>query len=400
MRKLLGAAAIAASAMAASVQAQSAGCGGYYVVKGGDTLSGIANRLYDNAGAWSAIHTGNLPNIGKNPNSIRVGQWLYLTCIKGLPTGLPATIVKEGIGSTLAAARTPNATSLTAVQTASVSAPTPQPPKPATEPETVVARASTDLLSTAPAQVLPKIKLVTADAFKPFTDRSLENGGLMTEVVTAAMNAAVGADAHDTFWINDWGSHLNQMLPAGLMEMAYPWVKPNCEATPNITRCADFVYSKPMFEYLILLFVSQDKPIPFATDDDIVGRTLCRPADYTMTMLDENGRNWLQDDKITLVTPVDPGECFELLVSGEVDGVVLNEFTGREKIAKLGLQNQVEAVASRPVSIAGLHVLIHKSNPNAELLRATINEGLSAIQQDGRYQEIVARHMSTLWAKF
>jgi polar amino acid transport system substrate-binding protein len=351
--------------MAASgVSAES--CGGVYTVQRGDSLSQIADRLYQDAGKWTAIHTTNIDTIGSNPNAIRVGQKLQLTCIAGLPTGLP------GGAPVLAEAATP-------------------------APEDAVTRTAPDLLGT---PELPKIRLVTGNDFAPFTDRGLENGGLLAEVVTAAMDAAVGPDGHDTFWVNDWGSHIDQMLPAGLMEMAYPWAKPDCDNFPNEGRCATFHYSDAMFEYLILLFVDQQSPIPFATDSDIEGRTICRPEAYTTHMLDENGRNWLKDGKITLKQPTDPADCFTMLVNGEVEGVVLNEFTARDAIFSLGLQDRVEAVQSRPVSITGLHVMIHKANPLAEELVATINNGLAAIKQAGQYQQIVARHMSTVWSKY
>lgn len=366
MGRNLGAAAVAAFTMMAANAVSADTCGGVYTVQRGDSLSQIADRLYQDAGKWTAIHTSNISEIGSNPNAIRVGQKLQMTCISGLPKGLP------GGAAVTAAAQAP-------------------------EPDTSVTRTAPDLLGT---PELPKVRLVTGDDFAPFTDRGLENGGLLAEVVTAAMDAAVGPEGHDTFWVNDWGSHLDQMLPAGLMEMAYPWAKPNCESNPNEGRCATFHYSQPMFEYLVLLFVNQDNPIPFAKDSDVEGRTLCRPADYTTHMLNENGRNWLAEDKIKLERPRDPAECFTMLVNGDVDGVVLNEFTARDAIFALGLENRVEAVQSRPVSITGLHVMVHKENPLAEQLVSTINNGLAAIKQQGAYQEIVARHMSSVWSKY
>ena len=42
----------------------------------------------------------------------------------------------------------------------------------------------------------------------------------------------------------------------------------------------------------------------------------------------------------------------------------------------LALQNRVDIVQSRPLSIEGLHVVVHKSHPDAEALLSTINSGL------------------------
>lgn len=351
-------------------------CGGTYTVQRGDSLSYIADKLYKNVGLWTSIHTGNISKIGNNPNSIRVGQKLSMTCINGLPKGLP------GGREVLAAGETATVTS--------------EPQTVTPEPQTV-ARAATPLLTT---PELPLVKIVTGDDFAPFTQRGLMNDGLMAEVVTAAMTNAVGDDGFDTFWINDWSSHLDAMMPAHLMEMAYPWARPDCDSNPTNQRCVDFHFSEPMFEYLVLLFVDNTRPIPFQTDADIEGRTLCRPAGYSTHMLDQDGRNWVSGNKITLVRPERVKECFELLTAGQVEGVVLNEFTARDAIKSMGLKDRIDAVQSKPVSITGLHVLIHKTHPQSDTLLTAINTGLSGIKASGQYGEIVNRHMEQIWASY
>ena len=371
MRCLLSATALAITCLAGAASAQS--CGGNYTVARGDSLSLIADKMYKNAALWTSIHTLNLKGIGENPNSIRVGQTLELACLNGLPTGLPGGRTALAPDDIAPAA----------------------PERAAQEP--VVTRAATGLLS---APSLPKVKLVTADDFAPFTQRGLMNDGLLAEVVSAAMTNAVGENGHDTFWINDWSSHLDTMMPGQLVEMAFPWSRPDCDANPTQERCVSFYFSEPMFEYLILLFVDKSRPIPFQTDADLEGRTICRPAGYLNHMLDHKGRNWLSEGKITLVQPNSVSDCFELLSEGKVEAVVMNEFTARDAIKSMGLSDQVAPVQSRPVSITGLHVLIHKDHPQAETLLTTINTGLAGIKSSGQYGEIVSRHMEQIWASF
>lgn len=55
----------------------------------GDTLSIIADRMYQDAAKWSVIHHRNLAVIGPKPEAIRVGMKLSLACLEGLPLGLP-----------------------------------------------------------------------------------------------------------------------------------------------------------------------------------------------------------------------------------------------------------------------------------------------------------------------
>lgn len=185
-----------------------------------------------------------------------------------------------------------------------------------------------------------------------------------------------------------------------MMDMAFPWYKPDCAGSPDSYRCANFHFSDPMFEMLILLFVEKTRPIPFARDSDIEGRTLCRPAGYFTHDLDRADRRWITDGKINLKQPQTVKECFDLLVSGDVDAVAMNEFTGRAAMKDLGLKDQVEVVQGRPLSIEGLHVLVHKEHPSADALLSTINGGLDAIKLSGAYQQVIDRHMSKIWADF
>ncbi|MEM8576296.1 MAG: transporter substrate-binding domain-containing protein [Pseudomonadota bacterium] len=358
MKRFLAAALAATIGCAAPALAQT--CGGTYAVQRGDSLSLIADRQYQNASQWTEIHRNNLGLIGENPNAIRVGMKLQLGCIGGLPTGLPG-------GAPVAGA-------------AAVPAPAP-------------AAASGRALEAT-------INLVTAGDYAPFTDPDLDEGGLLTDVVNKAMGASGASKGYKIHWVNDWSSHLDPLMSSAMMDMAFPWFKPDCAGEPDNYRCANFHFSDPMFEMLILLFVDTARPIPFAEDTDIHGRTLCRPAGYFTHDLDRPDRRWLSDGLITLTSPSTVAECFELLVAGEVDAVAINEFTGRAAIKSAGLKGRVDVVQGRPVSIEGLHVLVHKAHPQAETLIATINEGMDTIKASGTYQQVIDRHMSTIWAEF
>ncbi|WP_299292428.1 transporter substrate-binding domain-containing protein [uncultured Tateyamaria sp.] len=362
MKRFLGAAFAALTASAVSAAAQS--CGGVYTVSAGDSLSAIADRHYKNVSAWTEVHRNNLSVIGENPNALRIGMKLRLGCIDGLPQGLEGglPVVTE-----------------TAVAPASTPAPAPSAPR---------------------RKLEQTINIVTAGDFAPFTDQTLENEGLITDVVNTAMGQSASSEAYRVHWVNDWSSHLDPLMSTAMMDMAFPWYKPDCEGSPDNYRCTNFHFSDPMFEMLILLFVDKTRPIPFAQDSDIEGRTLCRPAGYFTHDLDRADRRWITDGKITLEQPSTVRACFEMLVAGEVDAVAMNEFTGRAAIKSLDLKDQVEVVQGRPVSIEGLHVLVHKEHPEADALLATINGGLDVIKASGAYQQVIDRHMTKIWSDF
>ncbi|MCH2163382.1 MAG: transporter substrate-binding domain-containing protein [Marinovum sp.] len=355
------AAAVAASVwfgMSGAAEAQET-CGGVYTVQRGDSLSLIADNLYKNAGKWSTIHNSNLDTIGSTPNSIRVGMRLSVPCINGLPKDLAG-------GSAVTTAKT-----VRPLQIA---------------PGTAATRS--------------KINLLTADDYAPFTDRNILNGGLVTEVVHKAMEKAAPSEGFAIHWVNDWSAHLEPMLSNALLDLGFPWLQPDCQADPSQYRCENFYFSEPMFEMLILLFTNKSNPIQFNTDSDMLGKTLCRPAGYFTHDLDKNGRRWLADNLINLERPTTVGDCFEMLAEGKVDAVALNEFTGRQAIADLGLADRIEIVQTRPLSIEGLHVVVHKTHPQAQYMLETINNGLSEIKASGTYQQVINQHMSQIWASF
>jgi polar amino acid transport system substrate-binding protein len=353
-----GAVMLCAGLAATSGAAQT--CGGTYAVKPGDSLSLIADTLYRNAGMWSVIHNANIDRIGDKADQIAVGMRLSLPCIDGLPLGL------EG-GTEIAA---------------------------------VPVAAAPLVVAPGTAATRSKINLLTADDYAPFTDRKALNGGLVTEVVQAAMTSAAPAEGFAVHWVNDWSAHLDPLLSNALLDLGFPWLKPDCAATPDNYRCVNFHFSESMFEMLVLVFTAKDRPITFNADSDMVGKTLCRPAGYYTHDLDKDGRNWLRDKLITLEMPDKNADCFDLLLEGRVDAVVVDEFTGRATIKAMGIQDRIEVVQARPLSIEGLHVVVHKSHPRADELLATINTGLAAIKASGSYQEIVSRHMSAIWAEF
>ncbi len=238
MKKLITAAAFALASLGAGA-AVAETCGGTYVVGRGDTLSGIADRLYKNAGMWTAIHNNNIARIGSKPDRIAVGMTLNLACLEGLPVGL------EG-GS-----------AVTDVQ-----------------------------LTSAPVQVQlgnaatrKKINLLTGSDYAPFTHKESHNGGLLTEVVNSAMDRAQPGQGFAIHWVDDWGSHFEPLLSNALLDLGFPWFKPDCDAMPDNYRCQNLAFSDPMFELLVLLFADKSRPMAFNQEPtSSVKRSVAQPV--------------------------------------------------------------------------------------------------------------------------
>lgn len=347
--------------LASAAAAQS--CGGTYVVQRGDSLSLIADALYKDVGKWTAIHQSNISTIGSNPERIAVGMSLNLTCIDGLPTGLEGGVDLAALTASAAAAQ-----------------------------PLVVAPGN--------ARSRSKINILTGTDFAPFTDSDLPNGGMLTEVVQAAMDEVNPEQGFAIHWVNDWGAHFEPLLSNALLDIGFPWFKPNCDAQPDTYRCQNLLFSDSMFEVLILLFVDTSRPFEFRTTDDIKGKRLCRPAGYATYIFDQSERNWLRDGVIELVVGDSPADCVEKVAEGEADAAVLNEFLGRQTVKDLGLKGQIDVAGGNPISIDGNYMVVHKSHPNGPELLAVFEEGLAKIKENGEYQRIVGEHMTRVWAEF
>lgn len=333
-----------ASAFSSGVYAQE--CGGDYSVKRGDYLSKISNRAYGDPQKWSLIYQANIKVIGDDPNLIMIGDIFRIPCLDAARMEGNAEIGGSTPGEGKA------------------------------------------------------VQLLTADNYQPFTHRGLLNDGLVTHLVDSAFAANPDIDDYGIVWVNDWAAHLEPLLSEQVYDMGFPWLRPDCASTPEEMRCRNFAFSEPMFEMLVLLFTHEQRPVQFAADSDIFGKTLCRPAGYYTHDLNKDGRNWLRDGKIELEQPQTVEDCFRMLAEGTVDAVAVNEFTGRTAVRELGMDDDVEIVQTRPLSIEGLHIIVHKSHPDAANLIELANEGLRRLQESGEYDRIVDQHLAQFWAQF
>ena len=242
-----------------------------------------------------------------------------------------------------------------------------------------------------------EMKLLTGSNYAPFTDRDWFGQGIVTELVNAALENTPNPVSYSITWEDDWSKHLFPKLDGKEFDMGFPWLRPDCEKDRDNERCANFHFSDPLVELLILVFTRTDAPFTFDSDADIHGKTLCRPAGYFTHDLDRDGREWRSKQLITLVQAESPDACFELLMQGKVDGVTINEFLGWTKVKELGLKGAVEPL-KRPLSIEGLHVIISKKHWRGTTHLYRFNAGLQELKKSTRYDEIVSKHLGAFWS--
>ncbi|SMX29043.1 LysM domain/BON superfamily protein [Pelagimonas phthalicica] len=363
--------ALAASLWAAGtgmVQAQET-CGGVYKVKPGDSLSLIADKLYKDVSQWTVIYRNNIEKIA-TPDSIRVGHEYRIPCLGGLPRGL--------------AGGKP-------VQTAALGAPA---AASATTPDTITTRKK----AAQRRQEGVALKLLAGDDFRPFTNRLQLSSGLITDLVNRVVVSAGDFGKHKFYWVNDRSVHLDPMLSEGMVDLAFPWRKPDCQATPSLSLCTDYVYSDPMFEMLVVLFTRKGSGVTYTTEADLDGMRVCSPLGHGTTLRQGQGADFLTRAGARLQTPQSAEDCFARLIDGTTDAVAMNEFTGRIVSKDMGVADQIELQLSRPLAIEGLHAVAHKSNPRSGKIIAKFNASLADLRESGEYLNVIDKHMSSIWA--
>jgi polar amino acid transport system substrate-binding protein len=346
MKLKLGVAGSILMLTAGAVQAQEA-CTTYTVTPG-DSLSGIARSAYGDI-SFQQIWDANRSKIGRNPNSISVGMTLQLPCADG----------------TLAGAVAPAA------------------PAPAEE----VAEAP-EATSTPKPRVA--VKLVTGDDYAPYTDEDAAGGGVITELLRQALTTVESDVDSDITFVNDWGSHMDVLLPSGAFDGTFPWVAPDCEATDlaeNMqTRCDNFRFTDPVYEIVTGLFTTSGDPLATtANHSDFEGKTICIPEGYGAFVMPDGG---VSEDAVTYAKPETPEACFEQLVAGTVDAVEMEVRQAADIANRLDINDQIATVEQLSAAV-GLTVVVAKNNPDGDEIVAAINTGIENIRNNGVWFQTV-----------
>jgi polar amino acid transport system substrate-binding protein len=339
-------------------------CGSDYVLKEGDTLAQIATRAYGDPAQWTILLYANQDRLGTNGSLLVSGLALKVPCVSGLQ------------------------------------------PKPLPPIATTPAHAATGPEAAQGSSLVRRVEFLTADGYTPYTGRFLEGGGMLTEVISAAM-ALVKEETKGRFdysisWVNDWTAHLNPLLVTQAFDAGFPWGRPDCDGGTHLDassqfRCQKFLFSDALTEVVMYLFVRKNSRIKTLSDEDIAGSTLCRPSIRSTHELDQGGRDWLKDGKITLMRTSTVDECFRLLDDGSVDGVVEADLVGRASANALGIADRVQSIAL-PLALTSLHLVISKSHPQARTILYYINSSLAKLRDSGEYERIVGRHLARFWA--
>ena len=256
------------------------------------------------------------------------------------------------------------------------------------------------------SSLLRRVEFLTADGFAPYTGRALEGGGMLTHVIGAAMglikDEAKGRFDYGISWVNDWAAHLNPLLLTRAFDVGFPWARPDCEGGDTLDQSSQFRCQRFFFSLRTALrsdhepLRAQQLRIKSLEHRGDFRRDAVPAGRLSDAELDQIGRNWVKDGKVTLMRPPTVDECFRLLDNGTVDGVVEAELVGRASITSLGLGDKVRII-DQPVALTTYHVLMSKSHPHARTILYYMNTSLQKLRESGEYDRIVERHLARFW---
>lgn len=241
------------------------------------------------------------------------------------------------------------------------------------------------VLATLSAQA-DSIKMATSGGFAPFTDQEWKNQGMVIQILDQVMRVAK-LDADIEF--HDGWSTLISDTEAGLYDATFPWYY-------SEERAERYLLSDSLASTYVVPYVAQNKSFNVVTRMDLAGYRLCRPAGYFTHDLEE----LLEQPGTELIQPNTLAECFQMLVSDQVDVVPVDLFSAKATIAEVfGDENSVQQLGI-VFSRQSMHILIPRTNPRGQEFIDRINKALSKLEMRGILQAIRQNHTSLYLKQF
>ena len=208
--------------------------------------------------------------------------------------------------------------------------------------------------------------------------------GLLADVVLKRLAAgrAEGSEVRDQLAVGATTVvNLDQLKSDTAIDAALVASVPACPAEgaaagDDASLCRDFVFSAPVFQVVNGFFGRPDGPA-FDTDDAAIGRSVCVAAGTDLAPLDAGGRNWVADERLTLLRHGSLEACFAQLTDGKVEWVYTDEFSGRATLARLDPDSAI-GLREQPVAVTGFHLAIPRARPGAAELLLSVNGALTS----------------------
>lgn len=303
-----------------------------YSVAPGDTLRLISERYYGTRDLSPVIYAANLETVGEDPNIIEIGTVLGIPCRVGITIPVSYSFF---------------------------------------EPNQITQQNPSPYFLARPGAA-PFIDDHNLGVIPAILASALRNGGF-----TAPLNIIRPAD----------NRALLEQAPTSDAALSFPWIKPDCTSNTALSAqsvdiCANYTFSKPLFEITLGLFTNADSPLTGATSPlDFKNSRFCMAAFYDVSL--PPAISQVQRD--TLYTFIAPSntDCVEGLVQGRFD-LILSDYQTMKP-------QQGTLISDMPAyaHLTTLHAMAHNANPQGLAVLEMANLGLVRILESGEWFEIV-----------
>lgn len=231
------------------------------------------------------------------------------------------------------------------------------------------------LLLLAQASAAHRLRLV-ADTWPPFTDASLVNGGLATDIVSTALaRAGFASDFEQVPWAR---------ALMGVGDGRYD-VLINAWYDQNRTHLGQF-----SGEYLVnrVRFIKRkDEPIEFNNLKQLHGYPIAVVRGYAYSAEFDN------DLQLQKVPVHNFAMAVRMLAARRVKLTLEDEYVARYYLARESprVRNLVEFLPT-PLSENSLHILVSLKNPRHEQIVAGFDREIAAMKADGSYARLLQQH--------
>ncbi len=219
------------------------------------------------------------------------------------------------------------------------------------------------------------LRLVSGNDYAPFTGEQLPGGGMISQLVRAALDEG---DIASTLEWRPWNRGY-QMTLQGEYDATFPYMR-------TAEREREYVYSEPLFVAEQHLYSRAGEVFEADNLATRVGARICYPLGWqppaAIQQLVDEGR---------LIRHSPPGleECANLLLLKRDDFFVSDLRLGQAALRATGaplsrFRRSIEVFSSSP-----LHLIVPRQHPRADEIIARFNTGLASLRASGKYQRII-----------
>lgn len=224
------------------------------------------------------------------------------------------------------------------------------------------------------------MRLVTGDDYAPFTGQQLSGGGLLTQVVQAAL-AQVEVKT-ELEW-HPWNRGMQMTLKAEY-DATFPYVY-------TAERGHDYLYSEPLAVIEQHLFSRAGEVYEVSNLAALTGKRLCYPLGWQLpAALDQ----MIEQGLLTRHSPIGLPQCARLLLLNRDDVFVADSMIGAGALSQADASPGQFQRSQSTFPSTSLHLLVSRQHPQAEQLIAVFNRGLALLRENKQYEQLVINYLN------